>query len=108
MHKINSSPLLSFYYSDDIIRYVSVVIFTIKLIKYIGQPFCLILYAVSAHFAAKKKPLPLIILFMTHLSEYFIIGRKAGKENCLSPINALIKCLSFGFTWWLPLRKSRK
>lgn len=79
-----------------------------KLVKYIGQPFCIALYAVSAYFATKKKPLPLIILFTMHLSEYFIIGRKTGKENGLSPVSALIKCLSFGFTWWLPLRKKDK
>lgn len=79
-----------------------------KLVKYIGQPFCIILYAFSVYFAFKKKPMPLIILFAMHLSEYFIIGRKTGKENNLSTANALIKCLSFGFTWWLPLRKKDK
>ncbi len=76
-----------------------------KLIKIIGQPFCILLYALSAYFAVKKKPLPLIILFAMHLSEYFIIGRKTGKEKGVSPAKALINCLSFGFTWWLPLRK---
>lgn len=76
-----------------------------KLVRFIGQPFCILLYAVSAYYAFKKKPLPLIILFAMHLSEYFIIGRKTGKEKGLSPVNALVKCLSFGFTWWLPLRK---
>lgn len=75
-----------------------------KLVKYIGQPFCIFLYIVSLVCAFKKKPLPLIILFLMHLSEYFIIGKKTGKENNISPIKALISCLSFGFTWWLPIR----
>lgn len=79
-----------------------------KLVKFIGQPMCAALYAVCGYFAYKKKPLPLISLFTMHLSEYFIIGRKTGKEFNLSPVSALIKCLSFGFTWWLPLRKGDK
>lgn len=78
-----------------------------KIIKYAGQPFCIILYAVSAYFAFKKKPLPLIILFLMHLSEYFIIGRKTGREKMLSPAESLAKCLLFGFTWWLPLKKGK-
>lgn len=78
-----------------------------KLVKWIGQPFCAVLYAVGAVLAAKKKPLPLIALFLCHLTEYFIIGRKTGKEKALPPIKALLCCLSFGFTWWLPLRKEK-
>ena len=75
-----------------------------KLVKIIGQPFCIVLYAVSVYFAFRKEPLPLIILFLMHLSEYFIIGRKTGEENGLSKAEAAVKCLSFGFTWWLPLK----
>lgn len=78
-----------------------------KLVKYIGQPFCVFLYIISAYFAFKKKPLPLIVLFLMHLSEYFIIGRKTGKENNIPSVKALVSCLSFGFTWWLPIRKSK-
>ena len=28
-----------------------------------------------------------------------------AKENGLSKIEGLAKCLAFGFTWWLPLKK---
>ena len=76
-----------------------------ELVKKIGQPLCAVLYAVSAVSAVKKKPLPLVLLFLCHLTEYFVIGRKTGKEKELKPLEALIKCLSFGFTWWLPVRK---
>lgn len=79
--------------------------FMMKLIKIIGQPVCIALYIVSVYFAVKKKFAPLIALFTMHLTEYFIIGRKTGEENGLSKIRALLSCLAFGFTWWLPLRK---
>ena len=79
-----------------------------KLIKFVGQPLCAVLYAVSTYFACKKKPVSLITLFATHLSEYFIIGRKTGKECGVSPVAALVNCLFFGFTWWLPLKNSKK
>lgn len=75
-----------------------------KAVKIIGQPVCAALYAVFAYWAAKKKYVPLIILFLTHLFEYFVIGRKTGKENQISPVKTLLLCLSFGFTWWLPIR----
>lgn len=78
-----------------------------KAVKIIGQPFCVVLYAVSVYFAAKKKPLPLILLFLCHLTEYFVIGRKTGKEKNIKQPEAFAKCLSFGFTWWLPLKKEK-
>ena len=77
-----------------------------KLIRIIGQPFCILLYAVSAVMAFKKKFLPLISLFAMHLSEFFIIGKKTGEENGYTGLQSLVRCLAFGFTWWLPLRKS--
>ena len=83
------------------------VIKLMKLVKIIGQPLCIALYAVSGYFAFKKKFIPLISLFTMHLAEYFIIGRKTGKENEMSASSALLHCLSFGFTWWLPLRKNK-
>lgn len=78
-----------------------------KLVKYIGQPFCILLYAAFIYLAVKGQPIPLIALFLMHLTEYFIIGRKTGNEFNLSPLETAVKCLSFGFTWWLPLRKSK-
>lgn len=68
-----------------------------KLIKYIGQPFCILLYIAGIVLAVKKKPLALISLIACHLSEYFIIGRKVE-----GGIKGFFKCLGFGFTWWLP------
>ncbi|MCQ2485686.1 MAG: hypothetical protein MJ168_10195 [Clostridia bacterium] len=78
-----------------------------KLIKTIGQPFCIILYIVSIIMAFRKKLIPLISLFSMHLTEFFIIGKKTGKENGLSTKSSLLHCLAFGFTWWLPLRKEK-
>ena len=70
-----------------------------------GKPICVALYAAFAALAAKKKPLPLLILFLMHASEYVLIGRKTAAEHTLSVPEGLAKCLAFGFTWWLPLRK---
>ena len=78
-----------------------------KLVKYIGQPFCILLYAAFIYLAVKGQPIPLIALFLMHLTEYFIIGRKTGKEKGENAFLAALKCLSFGFTWWLPLRKEK-
>ena len=77
-----------------------------KIIKYAGQPFCILLYIMAIYCAVVKTPIPLIALFVMHLSEYFIIGKKTGKEKELPQWKALVNCLLFGFTWWLPLRKS--
>ncbi len=77
----------------------------LKLTKQFGKSICVVLYAVFAALAAKKKPWPLVILFGMHASEYVLIGRKVASLHSLSPLEGLIQCLSFGFTWWLPIKK---
>lgn len=78
----------------------------LKLTKQLGKPICVALYAVFAWLAAKKKPLPLLILFGLHTMEFFTEGRKVGKEHGLGLAESLAQCLAFGFTWWLPLKKT--
>ncbi len=73
--------------------------------KRFGKPVCVALYAAFAALAAKKKPIPLLVLFGMHLTEYFVIGRKVGAEKGLDALTTAVQCLSFGFTWWLPLKK---
>lgn len=70
-----------------------------------GKPVCVALYGVGAYLAAKKKPLPLLALAGTHAAEYLLIGRKVAEEAGLSKAEGLAQCLSFGFTWWLPIKK---
>ena len=77
----------------------------LKLTKKFGKPICVALYAAFAALAARKKPVPLLVLIALHTFEYFHIGRKTAVENGLSVLEGLFQCLSFGFTWWLPLRK---
>lgn len=77
----------------------------LKLTKQFGKPVCVVLYGAFAALAAKKKPIPLITLFLMHAAEYAVIGRRTAKEQRLSVPEGLAKCLCFGFTWWLPLRK---
>ena len=78
----------------------------LKLTKQFGKPICVVLYAVFAALAAKKRPLPLLILFLMHAMEYVLIGRKVAAEKELPVPEGLAKCLAFGFTWWLPLKKA--
>ena len=70
-----------------------------------GKPVCVALYALFAALAMKKKPLPLLILLGLHTGEYALIGRKVAGDNGLTRAEGLAQCLSFGFTWWLPLKK---
>ena len=76
-----------------------------KLTKQFGKPICVILYAVFAALAAKKKPWPLAILFATHAAEYVLVGRRVAEEAGLPRAEGLAQCLAFGFTWWLPIKK---
>lgn len=78
----------------------------LNLTRQFGKPVCVGLYAWFAALAARKKPLPLLILFLMHAMEYIFIGRRVSAENGLSVPEGLAQCLSFGFTWWLPLKKS--
>ena len=78
----------------------------LKFTKQFGKPICVALYAWFAALAVKKKPLPLLSLLLLHTVEYFHVGRKVAAENGLSVPEGLAKCLAFGFTWWLPLKKS--
>ena len=77
----------------------------LKLTRQYGKPICVGLYAVFAAMAMKKKPLPLLILIGLHAGEYALIGRKVAGDNGLTRAEGLAQCLSFGFTWWLPLKK---
>ena len=77
----------------------------LKLTKQFGKPICVALYAVFTALAAKKKPLPLLILFLMHASEYVLVGRRVAAEKGLGIAEGAAQCLAFGFTWWLPLKK---
>ena len=76
----------------------------LKLTKWFGKPVCVVLYAVFAALAVKKKPLPMIVLFAMHLAEMLTIGRTVAKEKGVGAAEWIVNCLAFGFTWWLPLR----
>ncbi len=75
-----------------------------KLTKLFGKPICVILYAAFAALAARKKPLPLLILLATHAAEYFVIGKKVAAEHDIPQPAAVANCLAFGFTWWKPIK----
>ena len=76
----------------------------LKITKQFGKPICVVLYAAFAALAVKRKPIPLIILFLMHAAEYFIVGRKVAEDNGISVLEGLAQCLTFGFTWWMPIK----
>ena len=76
----------------------------LKLTRQFGKAICVALYAAFAALAARKKPLPLLILFAMHLAETLTIGRKVAREKGVGAVEWIVNCLAFGFTWWLPLR----
>ena len=63
--------------------------------------------AAPGRHAARKKPLPLLILFGPHSCEYILVGRKVAEDHGIPALEGLAKCLAFGFTWWLPIRKAQ-
>ncbi len=77
----------------------------LKVTKHIGKPICVLLYALFGMLAVKKKPTPLLVLFILHAVEYVTIGRKVAQEHGIGKVDGLLKCLAFGFTWWLPITK---
>ena len=77
----------------------------VKLSDAFGRPVCVVLYSWFSYLAAKRKPLPLLILLGLHTFEYFYIGKDVAEENGLSKAAGIANCLAFGFTWWLPIKK---
>ena len=61
----------------------------LTLTKKYGKPICVALYAAFTALAAKKKPIPLIVLFFMHATEYIFIGRKVAAEKGLSALEGL-------------------
>ena len=53
----------------------------------------------------KKNPIGLAILALMHGTEYALIGKKTGAEYGKKFFYSLVMCMTFGFTWWLPLKK---
>ena len=72
--------------------------------KKFGKAICVILFALFAALAMKKRPWPLLALFTAHTAEYFLVGRKVATENGIPQTEAAVNCLAFGFTWWKPVR----
>ena len=68
----------------------------------------MLLYAVLAYLAGKKRPVPLLVLLATHTAEYFLKARKIAREHAIDQLSAFFNCLCFGFTWWLPIQKDGK
>ena len=51
--------------------------------KQFGKPICVVLFGIFAGLAAKKKPLPLVILLLLHTAEFFLVGRKVAEDHAI-------------------------
>ena len=71
-----------------------------------GKPVCVVLYAIFAALAVKYTFIPLAALFVMHLVEYIVIGRKVAKEHKIGILPGIANCICFGFTWWLPIKNN--
>ncbi len=77
-----------------------------QLIDYV---LCGILWIVSAVVTIKKKnPIGIAILAILHGAETVTIGVKTGLEYGKKLPYSVVMCMTFGYTWWLPLKKKMK
>ncbi len=75
----------------------------IQALEYLG---CGILWIASSILTiVKKNPIGIAILAIMHGTEAVLIGVKTGLEYGKKLPYSIVMCLTFGFTWWLPLRK---
>lgn len=75
----------------------------IQALEYLG---CGILWIGSAILTiVKKNPIGLAILAIMHGTECFLIGVKTGLKYGKKLPYCIVMCMTFGFTWWLPLKQ---
>lgn len=75
----------------------------IQAIEYLG---CGILWIASSILTiVKKNPIGIIILTLMHGTELFLIGLKTGLKYGKKLPYCIVMCMTFGFTWWLPLKQ---
>lgn len=66
---------------------------------------CLVLDAGTvAHAIFKKTPIAPAVLFGTHLAEYLIVARKAGKAVWYDDLRCFLNTMVYGFTFWVPMK----
>lgn len=75
----------------------------IQAVEYLG---CGILWIASAILTiVKKNPIGIAILAIMHGTECALIGIKTGLKYGKKLPYCIAMCMTFGFTWWLPLKK---
>lgn len=66
---------------------------------------CLALEAGAfAHAIIKKTPIAPLALYATHLLEYLIVARKAGKAVWYDDLRCFLNTMLYGFTFWVPMK----
>ncbi len=75
----------------------------IQALEYVG---CGILWIASSILTiVKKNPIGIAILAIMHGTEAVLIGIRTGLKYGKKLPYSLVMCMTFGFTWWLPLKK---
>ncbi len=78
----------------------------VQAIEYLG---CAILWIAGAILTiVKKNPILVIAIAALHAFELVTVGLKTGLEYGKNVCYSIVMCMTFGFTWWLPLKKQIK
>ncbi len=56
------------------------------------------------HAIWKKTPIMPVALLATHLAEYLIVARKAGKAVWYDDFRCFLNTMVYGFTFWVPMK----
>lgn len=76
------------------------------MLQAIGYLMCALLWVVGALVTIiKKNPFYIILLAFLHGAEAVVIGVKTGLTYGKKFAYSVVMCLTFGFTWWLPLKR---
>lgn len=78
----------------------------IQALEYLG---CAVLWIAGAVMTiVKKNPIIVVAIALLHAFELATIGLKTGLEYGKDLFYSIAMCMTFGFTWWLPLKKQIK
>lgn len=79
------------------------------MLYFVGWFGCLILWTGGVILTIiKKNPIVVYALFLLHAFETLVVGFKTGTKFGKKPLETVINCIFYGFTWWLPLKNQMK
>ena len=73
-------------------------------LEYVDYALCLVLWVVGGVLTITGMPWLTISIFLLHLYETITIGVKVGKQANLNFFYSVVMCMTYGFTWWVPVK----